>query len=126
MVDLKTTDAVYSKLQSLHSENKNGNRAEIDRLLRTIGYTDGIKDSRFSASSINIVRYEGGVAAVMGGGEHQYMYSEMSTENFDGLRGFTIKSLNNQCDLTIIDVCGNALYCPQPMDCQTINCAACN
>ena len=126
MVDLKTSDAVYSKLKSLHAENKSGNRVELDRLLKTIGYTDGIKDSRFSASSISIVKYESGVAAVMGGGEHQYMYSEMSTENFEGLRGFTIKSLNSECDITIIDVCGNALYCPQPMDCQTINCAACN
>ncbi|MFT5833382.1 MAG: hypothetical protein ACI97N_001009 [Cognaticolwellia sp.] len=126
MVDLKTTDAVYGKLQSLHAENKDGNRAEIDRLLKTVGYTDGIKDSRFSTSSINIVSYAGGVAAVMGGGEHQYMYSEMSTKNFDGLRGFTIKSLNDECDLTIIDVCGNALYCPQPMDCQIIDCAACD
>ncbi len=125
MVDLKTSAEVYARLQSLHSENQRGNRAEIDRLLKTIGYT-GINDSRFTANSIDIVRYEGGVAAVMGGGEHQYMYSEISTEKYDVLRGFTIKSLNDQCDLTIIDVCGNALYCPVPMNCQTIPCDACN
>lgn len=126
MVDLKTSEEVYNRLNTLHKENSSGNRAELDRLLRTIGYTDGLKDSRFTASSIDIVRYEGGVAAVMGGGEHQYMYSEISTEKYDVLRGFTIKSLNTQCDLTIIDICGNALYCPIPMNCQTITCDACN
>lgn len=126
MVDLKTSDEVYGRIKSLHSENAKGNRAELDRLLKTIGYTNGVNDARFTANSIDIIRYEGGVAAIMGGGEHQYMYSEISTANYDVLRGFTIKSLNEQCDLTIIDICGNALYCPVPMDCQTIPCDACN
>ncbi len=125
MVDLRTSDAVYVRLQQLHSENRSGNRAELDRLLRSIGYT-GLNDSRFSASSITIENYEGGVAAVMGGGEHQYMRSEISGAKYDTLRGFNIKALNDKCDLTIIDICGNALYCPQPMSCQTIDCAACD
>lgn len=126
MVDLKTSEQVYNRLQSLHKENASGNRAELDRLLKSIGYANGINDSKFTADDIDIIRYEGGVAAVMGGGEHQYMYSEISTEKYDVLRGFTIKSLNDQCDLTIIDICGNALYCPKPMNCQTVTCEACN
>jgi hypothetical protein len=126
MVDLRTSDAVYARLKQLHSENRSGNRAELDRLLRSIGYTKGINDSRFSVNSITIENYAGGVAAVMGGGEHQYMYSEISGAKYDTLRGFNIKALNDKCDLTIIDVCGNALYCPEPMNCQTIECAACN
>ena len=63
-----------------------------------------------------------GVAAVMGGGEHQYMFSEISTDRYKNLRGFKIRSLNDECDLTIIDVCGNALYCPQPLNCKTYEC----
>jgi hypothetical protein len=125
MTELKTSEEVYGRLQSLYTENKRGNRAEIDRLLKTIGYTNGFNDERFNAQTISIVNYEGGVAAVMGGGEHQYMFSEISTENYDNLRGFLVKSLNDECDLTIIDVCGNALYCPQPMNCRTIECG-CN
>ncbi len=121
MTDLKTGAEVYGRLQELHKENKSGNRAEIDRLLKTIGYT-GLNDARFTGDVIEVIRYEGGVAAVMGGGEHQYMFSEISTQNYDVLRGFKIPSLNDECDLTIIDVCGNALYCPQPMNCRTIEC----
>lgn len=125
MTDLKTADEVVARLKELHKENKNGNRAEIDRLLRTIGYTKGINDGRFTVDQVEVIRYEGGVAAIMGGGEHQYMFSEISTPQYDVLRGFKIKSLNDECDLTIIDVCGNALYCPQPMNCKTIECG-CN
>ena len=125
MTDVKTADELMARLKSLHKENKSGNRKEIDRLLKTIGYTNGLSDDRFTTDQVTVVNYEGGVAAVMGGGEHQYMFSEISTENYDNLRGFQIKSLNEECDLTIIDVCGNALYCPQPMNCRTIECG-CN
>jgi hypothetical protein len=122
MTDLKTSKDVEDKLRALANENKSGNRAEINRLLKTIGYTDGINDKRFNAAAIEIINYEGGVAAVMGGGSHQYMFSEISTERYKNLRGFKIKSLNDECDLTIIDVCGNALYCPQPLNCKTYEC----
>lgn len=122
MVDAKTTQDVYDRLKALHTENKNGNAAELDRLLRSVGYTGGLNDPNFNTSQIEIIRYEGGVAAVMGGGEHQYMYSEIATEKYDVLRGFRIKSQNEKCDLVIIDVCGNALYCPQPINCQTFEC----
>jgi hypothetical protein len=122
MTDLKTSDDVIGRLKDLATANKDGNRAELNRLLRTIGYTDGINDSRFTADAIEVINYEGGVAAVMGGGDHQYMFSEISTERYKNLRGFKIRSLNDECDLTIIDVCGNALYCPQPLNCKTYEC----
>lgn len=122
MTDLKTADEVYSRIQSLHKENKNGNRRELDRLLKTVGYEGGVNDSDFSASSISVVDYKGGVAARMGNNDHQYMFSEIATPTYDNLRGFRIKSLNDECDLVIIDVCGNALYCPEPINCKTIEC----
>lgn len=125
MTDLKTAEEVYNRIQALHQANDKGNRAELDRLLRTIGYTDGVKDARFKPEQIQVVNYTGGVSAIMGGGEHQYMFSEISTARYDNLRGFEIKSLNEECDLTLIDVCGNALYCPQPINCRTIECG-CN
>lgn len=122
MTDLKTSQDVVDKLNALAAENKMGNRAELNRLLKTIGYTDGLKDARFNADAIEIIKYEGGVSAIMGGGDHQYMFSEISTQKYDQLRGFKIRSLNEECDLTIIDVCGNALYCPQPINCKTYEC----
>jgi len=125
MTDLKTTDEVYNRVQSLHKANKDGNRRELDRLLKTVGYTNGVNDERFSAAAITIIDYKGGVAARMGNNDHQYMFSEIATPTYDNLRGFQIKSLNDECDLVIIDVCGNALYCPEPINCKTVECG-CN
>lgn len=124
MTDAKTPTDFVDRLNALYTENKSGNAAEIDRLLQTIGYS-GLSDPNFNVNQITLINYEGGVAAVMGGGEHQYMFSEISTENYENLRGFQIKSQNEKCDLVFIDVCGNALYCPQPMNCQNIPCG-CN
>ncbi len=121
MTDAKTPEDFIARLRALHQENKDGNAAEIDRLLQTVGYS-GLSDPNFNTSQISVINYDGGVAAVMGGGEHQYMFSELSTENFKNLRGFNIKSQNDQCDLVFIDVCGNALYCPQSLNCQNIPC----
>jgi hypothetical protein len=125
MIQLNTADEVYAHLQKLYKENKNGNAAELDRLLQSVGYTEGVKDAKFSAASINVVKYPGGVMALMGNGSHQYMNSMVSTPMHESLRGFNIKSLNDNCDLTIIDVCGNALYCPTPVNCKSIPCG-CN
>lgn len=122
MTQLQTPQEVYDYLNKLYAENQKGNAAELDRLMKSIGYTDGLKDSRLDASAISIINYEGGVAATMGGGEHQYMYSEISGENYDNIRGYQIRAINDNCDLTIIDVCGNALYCPQPLNCKTYPC----
>ena len=120
MVDAKTTQDVYDRLKALHSENKSGNAAELDRLLRSVGYS-GLNDPKFNTSQIEIIKYQGGVAAVMGGGEHQYMYSEnCDRKKYEVFTWFPAsKSHNDNCDLVIIDVCGNALYCPQPINCQT-------
>lgn len=115
---MSTTQEVYNYLNKVYEEDRNGNAKELDSLWRGMGYL-GFEDPRFTVNQMLIMHFDGGITGMLGGGGHHYEYTTIAEDQAIDLKAYQIKALSN-CDLNIMETCGNAFFPGCPIDeCET-------
>lgn len=103
-----TTQEVYDHLKKAYVTNEKGNARELDKLWNAMGY-QGFNDPRFLVTSITPVFYDAGIKGMLGAGGNTYLYARVSQGQNIQLKGYQITAVDG-CDVTIMEICGNAFY----------------
>jgi hypothetical protein len=103
-----TTQEVYDHLKRIYLENNKGNAAELDKLWKAMGFK-GLNDMSFTVDKVNPVIYDAGVSGMLGAGGNSYLYASIAPGTDQKFKGYKITSVNG-CDITIMEICGNAFY----------------
>ncbi len=109
LVNYSTTQEVFEHLHRAYTANEKGNATELDKLWQSMGYT-GFKDERFTVSQITPVYYDAGVTGMLGAGGNTYVYAAISPGQDIQLKGYRMTSVDGSCEVTIMEICGNAFY----------------
>lgn len=117
-----TTEQVFRHLKRAYAQNHNGNAAELDRLWKAMGYS-GFSDSRFTVDRVAMVYYEGGITGMLGAGGHKYLYATIAPGSPVPLKAYRIQAEGNNCDISIMETCGNAFFSGCGVSCTTKACA---
>jgi hypothetical protein len=103
-----TAASAYTHLKGVKRKNaKKG--SELDRLLRTLGYT-GIEDPSFTANVIEPVKVPKGSIGWMGSGSTKYFKAQYG-KDFDGFKIFV---KGGPCFIYIMRDCGNIFFVDIP------------
>lgn len=115
-----TSASAYTHLKSVKRRSRR-NGAELDRLLRTLGYT-GSDDPEFDKDDITPVIVPAGSVGWMGSGSKKYIKAEFGKD----FEGFQIFVKDGPCFIYIMKTCGNIFYQDIPSCDQSIPCPECN
>jgi hypothetical protein len=101
----------FKNLKSL--ANNPRHKDEINTLFRAIGYKGGVSDPAFTRDKIEATTIPFGAIGNLGDGRHNYIYAILALTGQKNIKCWRIKSANN-CNLYIMDECGNAFYYSNP------------
>ena len=115
-----TAASAYAHLKGVKRRSKR-NGQELDRLLRTLGYT-GSEDPSFGVEHIIPVIVPAGSVGWMGSGSAKYFKAKFG-KDFEGYKIFV---KNGPCFVYIMKTCGNIFF-QDPPPCDTAQpCPECN
>ncbi|AWV99232.1 DNA gyrase inhibitor YacG [Arcticibacterium luteifluviistationis] len=115
-----TSASAYAHLKAVKRRSKR-NGAELDRLLRTLGYS-GSEDPEFDKDDITPVIVPAGSVGWMGSGSKKYIKAQFG-KDFEGYKIFVKEG---PCFVYIMKTCGNIFYQDIPSCDQDIPCPECN
>ena len=102
-----TATQFYEKLQAKYAANENSDRAYLNYLFRSMGYTNGFRDAdayMFSDETLPV-----GTSGILGSGEaHNYGYYVLPNSDRDR-QAFRIQSANGSV-IHFMKTCGNYMY----------------
>ena len=99
-----TSQSAYNHLK-LAAKKSSSDAAELNRILRTLGYT-GVNDPSFTVASITPEIIPAGAYGYLGSGNNKY---QMATLGKD-FQGFRIAAYNSPCYVNVMRDCGNIFY----------------
>jgi hypothetical protein len=104
-----TGASAYNHLKSVYKNNVKGSRAEIDELLRALGFS-GLNDPSFTSKNLLPEILPAGTIGWMGtySRGHKYAWSSLGKD----FPTFKIYAKGGDCFLYIMKKCGNAFYIP--------------
>jgi len=103
-------DQFFEKLSTKYAANENGDRAYLNYLFKSMGYTNGFSDANASMFSEEVLPV--GTRGLLGLGKvHHYEYSVLPTNDRDR-QAFRIQSANGQV-VHFMKTCGNYMYACQ-------------
>lgn len=111
MCNLDNADMFYKNLRSLAEIQQFKN--EINNLFMAIGYTEGVKDPRFTRDKVWAEPLPFGAIGMLGDARHNYKYSLLALPGQTTIKAWHIKALSG-CDLYFMSRCGNAFYYTNP------------
>lgn len=111
MCNLNNADMFYKNLQSLAEIRQF--RDEINSLFRAIGYSEGVKDPRFTRDKVWAEGLPFGAIGMLGDGKNKYTYSLLALPGETTIKAWHVKALTG-CDLYFMNRCGNAFYYANP------------
>jgi hypothetical protein len=115
-----TSQSAYSHLKGVKRKSKR-NGEELDRLLRTLGYS-GSTDPSFGTDDITPVIVPAGSVGWMGSGSKKYIKAQFGKD----FEGFKIYVKEGPCFIYIMKTCGNIFFQDIP-DCNSNQpCPECN
>lgn len=83
--------------------------AELNKLMKEIGFTDGIEDERFSINSLHYEYIPYNTKGNLGSNSENYKYVILKPDDPNGLPGWKLTSPTG-CYIFIFTKCGNAFY----------------
>ena len=104
-----TSGGAYKHLSDAHRRNLKSNRAEIDLLLRSLGYT-GFQDASFGPEKIEAVIVPAGTIGWMGAYNRGHQYAWSKTGN--PFNAYKINAKDGTCFVYIMQTCGNIFAVP--------------
>lgn len=99
-----TSQSAYNHLK-LAAKKSSSDAAELNRILRTLGYT-GVNDPSFTEASITPEIIPAGATGYLGAGNHKYQMASMGKD----FQGFRIMAYNAPCYVNVMRNCGNIFY----------------
>lgn len=115
-----TAASAYAHLKAVKRRSKR-NGAELDRLLRTLGYS-GSEDPEFNQDDITPVIVPAGSVGWMGSGSKKYIKAQFGKD----FEGYQIFVKDGPCFVYIMKTCGNIFFQDIPTCAQNIPCPECN
>ena len=102
-----TPDQFFQKLQSKYTANENGDRAYLNYLFKSMGYSNGFADAQSYMFSEEVLPI--GTSGLLGLGKvHHYAYHVLPNNDRDR-QAFRIQSANGSV-VHFMKTCGNYMY----------------
>lgn len=108
-IQIHTSGGAYKHLNDVYRRNQKANRAEIDLLLRSLGY-NGFKDVSFGPEKITPVVVPASTVGWMGAYNRGHQYAWSVTGN--PFNAYKINAKNGTCFVYIMQTCGNIFAVP--------------